>query len=53
MYFQTNYNDAYTFGHLTQPSGNPYYNIDEGAANRYGGHQKIGNRDTANSGCGR
>ncbi len=50
-YFQTNYGDAQGFGHLAQP--NPYYNIDEGAANRYGGHQKIGNRDTANSGAGR
>ncbi|MGN6564169.1 MAG: hypothetical protein ACTHMU_16055 [Thermomicrobiales bacterium] len=57
-FFQTNYGDAYTYGHLAWDtanggSGNPYYNIDEGASNQYGGHQKIGNRDTTNSGCGR
>lgn len=57
-YFQTSYGDAKGFGHLANDvanggSGNPYCNIDEGATNRYGGHQQIGNRDTANAGAGR
>lgn len=58
MYFQTSYNSK-GFDNIDDGtaangySDDPYYNIDQGSPNTYGGHQKIGNRDVVNSGCGR
>jgi hypothetical protein len=57
-YFQTSYNSK-AFDYIDDATAanmwtdDPYYNIDQGAPNRYGGHQKIGNRDFANADCDR